>query len=245
MEAAGLGRTVTPIGPFRAAIDPATDLVFLNYAVPVWAMGTEEETQEQLSRLRELFHENKRRLRFEFVDGIWPSLPRALELFGLDLQDRLPLMACTPETFAPVDASGVSVRMIEAGNAEDLAVFHRIQRRAFDCEGEASAEEIAQLRHQIENGFWRCAIASSGGVDVGVGSTLPWTNVCELAGVGTLPLMRRKGIAATLSSFLVRDHFARQGDLVWLTAATGEARSTYEKIGFEHVGAALHYIELG
>ena len=98
VEAAGLGRTVTQIGPFRACIDPTTDLIYLNYTVPVWALGTAEETREQLERLRELFHSNQRQLRFEFVDGIWPGLIEALEAFGLQQQGRLPLMACTKET---------------------------------------------------------------------------------------------------------------------------------------------------
>lgn len=243
VEAAGLGRTVTQIGPFRACIDPTTDLIYLNYTVPVWALGTAEETREQLERLRELFHASGRRLRFEFVDGIWPGLMEALEASGLQQQWRLPLMACTAETFAPVERAGVAVRMVDPANEADLRRFHVLQRTAFDAEAEATPEEIAQLRHQIENGFSRCAIASIEGDDVGVGSTQPWTTLCELAGVGTMVLARRRGVAATLSSWLVRDHFTRGGDLVWLTAATDEARAVYEAIGFENVGVAYHYME--
>lgn len=238
-----MGRTMTQIGPFRACIDPTTDLIYLNYAVPVWALGTEEETSEQLIRLRDLFHQSERRLRFEFVDGIWPGLCDALELFGLRQQDRLPLMACTAETFQPMNAPGVTPRMVDAANDADLRAFYQLQRRAFDAEVEPSPEEIAQLRHQIENGFWHCAIAEVAGEPVGVGSTLPWTTLCELAGVGTLPASRRMGVAGTLSSFLVRHHFDRGGDLIWLTAATDAARATYERIGFTHAGVAFHYME--
>jgi len=244
VEAAGLGRTVTQIGPFRACIDPSTDLIYLNYAVPVWALGTEEETREQLVRLRELFHAGGRRLRFEFVDGIWPGLVEALEAFGLERQDCLPLMACTGAGFVAVDRAGVAVRMVKAENTTDLQVFYSLQRRAFGMpEAEVSEAEMVQLRHQIENGFWRCAIASVQGEDVGVGSTLPWNTMCELAGVGTVQGARRKGVAATLSSVLVRDHFAGGGDLVWLTAATEDARKVYVEIGFVGVGAAYHYVE--
>src|SRR5262249_29972831 len=81
VEGAGLGRTVVPVGPFRACLDPSTDMIFLNYVVPVWALGSSEEAQEQLARLRTVFHEHGRRLRFEFIDGIWPSLVDELERF--------------------------------------------------------------------------------------------------------------------------------------------------------------------
>lgn len=244
VEAAGLGRTVTKIGPFRACIDPSTDLIYLNYAVPVWALGTEDETREQLVRLRELFHASGRRLRFEFVDGIWPGLVEALESFGLERQDCLPLMACTSAEFAPVERKAVAVRTVKAENTADLRVFYSLQRRAFGMpEAEVSEAEIVQLRHQIENGFWRCAIASVDGEDVGVGSTLPWNAMCELAGVGTVERARRRGVAAALSTVLVRDHFAGGGDLVWLTAATEDARRVYAGIGFVGVGAAYHYVE--
>ncbi|MBL8175343.1 MAG: hypothetical protein JNK48_11785 [Bryobacterales bacterium] len=245
VEAAGLGRTVTQIGPFRACIDPTTDLIYLNYVVPVWALGTVEETREQLERLRELFHASRRRLRFEFVDGIWPGLVEELEAFELERQDCLPLMACTAEQFVAAERAGVQVRTVEAGNIADLRAFYAVQRRAFGTEDVSVSEvEIGQLRHQIEHGFWRCVLASMDGVDVGVGSVLPWNTMCELAGVGTVQEGRRRGVAATLSSVLVREHFARGGDLVWLTAATEEARRVYAGIGFRDVGVGFHYIEM-
>jgi len=243
VQAAGMGRTVTQVGPFRACIDPSTDLIFLNYAVPVWALGTPEETREQLERLREIFHHNGRRLRFEFVDGIWPGFPEALEQFGLELQFRVPLMACTPDTFRPAHAPGVAVKQVGAEDTEAQRLFHTIQRQAFGAEGEASPGELAQIRHQIQHGFWRCVIASLEGRPVGAGTLVPFEMVAELAGVGTLPDARRRGVAATLSSFLVHSHFEGGGDLVWLTAMTDAARAAYRTIGFADVGVQWNYME--
>lgn len=243
VQAAGMGRSVTQVGPFRACIDPSTDLVFLNYIVPVWALGTPEETREQLERLREIFHQNGRRLRFEFVDGIWPGLLQALEQFGLELQFRVPLMACTPVTFRPVHAPGVEVKPVSAEDTEAHRLFHIIQRRAFDAEGEAPPEELAQIRHQIQHGFWQCVIACLNGHPAGVGTLVPFEMVAELAGVGTLPDARRRGVAATLSSFLVQSHFDSGGDLVWLTAMTDAARAAYRTIGFADAGLQWNYME--
>ncbi|MCC6389747.1 MAG: GNAT family N-acetyltransferase [Bryobacterales bacterium] len=243
VQAAGMGRTVTQVGPFRACIDPSTDLIFLNYAVPVWALGTPEETREQLERLREIFHQSGRRLRFEFVDGIWPGLPEALEQFGLELQFRVALMACTPDTFRPAHAPGVDVKPVSAGDTEAQRLFHIIQRQAFDAAGEASPEELAQIRHQIRHGFWRCFIASLDGLPAGVGTLVPFEMAAELAGVGTLPDARRRGVAATLSSSLVASHFEGGGGLVWLTALTEAARAAYRTIGFADVGVQWNYME--
>jgi ribosomal protein S18 acetylase RimI-like enzyme len=240
-----MGRTTLQAGPFRACIDPSTDLVYLNYVVPVWALGTVEETWDQLSQLQSYFHHQSRRLRFEFVDGIWPDLRARLEQFGLEQQHVLPLMACTPETFRPVDARGVKTYLIDATQPESHRLFYRIQRRGFSIEGDAPEEELAQLRSQLENGFWICAVAELEGEPVSIGTLIPCGGVCELAGVATLPEARRRGVAASLSAYLVGQHFSNGGDLVWLSAATEEARAVYRKIGFEDVGLQWSYWEPG
>jgi ribosomal protein S18 acetylase RimI-like enzyme len=246
VEAASLGRKVVPVGPFRACFDPSTDLIWLNYAVPVWALGSTADTQAQLSQLRTLFHEHARRMRFEFIDGIWPRLTEELERFGLTLQMRVPLMWATPESFVPCLREGISVRLVQAHETSMLAKFHAVQQRSFGG-GEAAATdaEIAQLQHQIANGFWRCAVAEIEGELAGVGTLVLTNTVAELAGVGTLPEFRRRGVAAALSSYLVARQFEWGGELVWLSAADALAQTVYEKIGFRVLGEQLHYIESG
>jgi ribosomal protein S18 acetylase RimI-like enzyme len=245
VNAAGMGRTTLQVGPFRACLDPSTDLVYLNYVVPVWALGTKEETLAQLAQLRDFFHEHSRRLRFEFVDGIWPELRESLEAFGLELQHVMPLMACTPESFQPCPNPAVQTVLIGANEPEAHRLFYTIQREGFAMECEPAPEELFQIRSQIENGFWHCAIAELDGEPVAVGSLVPWGGASELAGVATLPSARRRGVAAALSSYLVAHHFATGGDLVWLTAATEDARAVYRKIGFGDAGLQWNYLEPG
>jgi ribosomal protein S18 acetylase RimI-like enzyme len=217
--------------------------VYLNYVVPIWALGTREETLEQLKQLQAFFHQQSRRLRFEFVDGVWPDLRESLEEFGLEQQHVLPLMACTPETFQPFQTPAVQSRIIGSTDSESHRLFYTIQRRGFSMKGEVGAEELVQLRSQIENGFWICALAELDGEPVAIGSLIPWGGVCELAGVATLPEARRRGVAAALSASLVEQHFANGGDLVWLSAATEDARAVYRKIGFDDVGVQWNYWE--
>jgi ribosomal protein S18 acetylase RimI-like enzyme len=67
--------------------------------------------------------------------------------------------------------------------------------------------------------------------------------ICELVGVATLPALRRRGVAATLCSVLIKDHFEGGGDLVWLSAGDAIAQATYERIGFRNVDFRLNYID--
>jgi hypothetical protein len=207
VNAAGMGRTTLQVGPFRACIDPSTDLVYLNYVVPVWALGTPEETWDQLTQLQSYFHHQSRRLRFEFVDGIWPDLRSRLEEFGIEQQHVLPLMACTPETFRPVHAHGLRASLIDATQVELHRLFYRIQRRGFfdgrRCAGRGTPAAALAAREW----FLDCALAELEGEPVGIGTLVPWGGVCELAGVATLPEARRRGVAASLSAYLVEQQF--------------------------------------
>lgn len=239
VHAAGIGRDVVQTGPFRACFDPVSDLIWMNYAVPIDALGSDEETLDQLRQLKELFASRARRLRFEFVDGVWPDLPRLLEQFGLNLQGQLPLMTATPESFRPYRNENVHVRMI---GPDEIALFSSLQIDSFEMEGWNSEAGNAHTKLQVEKGFWRCAVATMDGIPAAAGTLIPHDGVAELAGVGTLPKARRKGVAATLSSFLVAAHFQSGGDLIWLSAANEEGLATYRKIGFDMACLQWNYL---
>jgi len=243
VQTAAQGRIVTQVGPFRACMDPATDLIWVNYVVPVWALGTPQETFDQLQQLRQIFLENRRTLRFEFVDGIWPDLPGALQRFGLTLQGTMRLMTCTRESFIPITAPDIEVIPIAADDAEARRIFVDLQRQAFSMPAEGTEEEDAQLRVQIENGFWIPVYAKRHGEPVGSGILIPSGSIAELAGVGTLKAARRQGVASTINTWLLNSHFQNEGDLVWLTALTDEAVAAYRRIGFTEAGIQWHFID--
>ncbi|MBW4679309.1 MAG: GNAT family N-acetyltransferase [Microcoleus vaginatus WJT46-NPBG5] len=243
---AAQGREAITVGPFQALLDPSTDMIWLNYAVPIAPLGSAREVAESLTELRRVFAERQRTIRFEFIEALWPTLSGALEEAGLQLQARQPLMLCTPADFQPFHAPEVRVHRLTDTHKDILTKYLSIQSESFNFE-EAneppSTEMIEQLREHLQRGSWRCAMATLEGMPAGGGCTMPWERLCELAGVGTLPSMRRRGVAATLCSFLVQDHFDCGGDLVWLSAGDAVAQALYQKIGFSGVNTQLNYID--
>ncbi len=238
---------VIAVGPFQAQIDPSSDMTWLNYAVPVAELGTKAEVAEVLVELREVFAERDRALRFEFTESLWPTFPEVLEEAGLRLEVRHPMMLCTLASFQPYQASAVQVkRLTEADETQTLATYLSLRNQGFDqdfADEPPTEKEIAELREQLEMGRVRCALASLDGIPAGVGVTMPMSGICELVGVATIPALRRRGVAATLCSFLVKDHFQGGGELVWLSAGDAIAQATYERLGFHLVDSRLNYID--
>src|SRR5581483_9884528 len=87
------------IGPFCAYFDPLTDLIWLNYATPVKPIEDGAAFRVAMKSLRAEFAQRRRRLRFEFIQPLWPHLPQMLEREGLALQAAQPLMVCSAESF--------------------------------------------------------------------------------------------------------------------------------------------------
>jgi predicted GNAT family acetyltransferase len=127
-----------------------------------------------------------------------------------------------------------------------LALFLTVQRQGFglaDGPLEPATEEVAQLRRDLRAGHLHCALARFEATAAGAGSTTRVEDIAELVGVSTRPELRRRGVAATVSSRLVRDHFNRGGTLAWLSAADSIAEAVYRRIGFRTIASRLNYID--
>jgi ribosomal protein S18 acetylase RimI-like enzyme len=237
-------RTVVDVGPFRALLDPGTDLIWLNYAVPVAPLDSLDEAAAALLELERVFAAHRRTLRFEFNALPWPALPAALERCGLRLQAQHPLMVCTPATFTPVAAPEVTAWLLDAESPDpELSAASAIQRLSFGGEERATSdEEVAELRGTLRAGLYVYGLAIHEMTLAGVASLSPIGDVAELAGVATHPAARRRGVAATLSSLLVRSHFAQGGALVWLSAGDAIAQATYAKLGFQLIDTRVNYL---
>jgi predicted GNAT family acetyltransferase len=59
--------------------------------------------------------------------------------------------------------------------------------------------------------------------------------------MATLPEARRRGVAATLTTFMAQDRFGAGDTLVWLTAQTPPAKALYQKLGFRLIGERCYY----
>lgn len=237
-------RTVIDVGPFRALLDPGTDLIWLNYAVPIAPLPAPQDTEAALHELERAFASHNRVLRFEFNALPWPALPAALERFGLKRHAEHPLMVCTPAAFTPVAAPGIVARLLDpAAPDADLRAAQAILRVSFGGEMRATTDaEVAELRGVLRDGRYRYGIATSASTPVGVAAISPIAEVAELTGVATHPEARRRGVATTLSSLLVRTHFDRGGAQVWLSAGDAIAQAAYRKLGFQVIDTRLNYL---
>ncbi len=250
-KVAARDRETVRVGSFCALLDSSTEFLWLNYAVPIAPVRHSSEVANEIVELQRVFADHRRTLRFEFIEALWPRLPAILEEAGLLFQARHPLMACVPTDFRPTRAPDVQVHLLDGGDPADvLATYLLIQRRGFadnDPQGPTNAvvpaTETARLRRKMQDGYLRCALGTWQGTPAGVGCTAPLEGVCELAGVATLHALRRRGVAATVSSVLVRDHFDRNGTLVWLSAADAVAQSVYKRIGFHVVANRLNFVD--
>ena len=71
--------------------------------------------------------------------------------------------------------------------------------------------------------------------------TAPADGLSELAGIGTVPAFRRRGIAAALTAALAAEAFARGVELAFLTPGDDDTRRVYERAGFEATSTVLAY----
>jgi ribosomal protein S18 acetylase RimI-like enzyme len=243
-QAIGVAREALQVGPFLAAFHPTSDIVWQNCATPTADNASREQVIDAVTELRQQFRQRQRRLKFEYFEPLWPDLAAWLDEAGLVLEHRMPLMICTAADLRPVEAPGVDIHWVTA-DADDALLLEFLQtvRRGFgDINlGELRPDEITELRESLVRGFYRCALGRIEGVAAGV-ATFSVGNE-ELVGVATVSEYRRRGVAAMLSSFLIKHHFMHGGALAWLSAGSQIARQVYEKVGFKLVGDQLNYID--
>jgi hypothetical protein len=85
----------------------------------------------------------------------------------------------------------------------------------------------------------RHAVADLPGEGVlAVGTAQRAGDVVEIAGIGTLPAARRRGLGGAVTAELARDALARGAKLVFLSAGSPEIARIYERVGFRLAGTA-------
>lgn len=231
-------------GPFLAILARASDNISLNAAVPVAPLGGDAEVASALADLRRIFVDHRRVPSLEFHADLWPSLPRALERDGYHLHARMPLMVCTPDAFRPFVAPGVSVRLLDAtASPGEVASFATIREEEFDpAPPAATPDEMERFRAAVDLGD-RYALATLEGQAAGTGVIGALADIVELVGIVTVPALRRRGVAATVTSFLTQRHFDAGGELIFLSAEDAGAQAVYERVGYQVVDHLLHYVD--
>jgi ribosomal protein S18 acetylase RimI-like enzyme len=234
-------------GSLLAQVETTTVDFWMNVAVPVEAEDDPLALAGSIEEARRFFHAHERAPRFEFSDRRWPRLPAALEQAGLRLEEREPLLFCEPDALRGVSAPGVSFHILTPEDPDETLGAHQKIRFDDQLEGKppyAPEWVIARLRRQVAEGQREYVLAYLGSqiAGTGVSVTLP-NGGAEIVGIATQPALRRRGVAASVTTFLTQRLYARGARLVWLTAAQPAAQRIYERLGFRRIGDWLTYTE--
>jgi ribosomal protein S18 acetylase RimI-like enzyme len=228
-----------PVPPFTCFFNPRDPLRYFNYAIPDAPAGG--DLDGPLGRLRAVFRERERLPRFEYVEGFAPELGAALERAGFERELRAPLMTCAVEdVVAPPGVPGL--RIVPA--ASDLRAYITVGRRAFGTgdEPEASDEEVEARRARRDVGTALIGLLDGEPVAVAA-ATPPRDGLSEVAGVGVLAHVRRRGLGGALTAAASLDAAAHGARLVFLAPGSDDARSVYERIGFRPAETSLYYAD--
>jgi ribosomal protein S18 acetylase RimI-like enzyme len=241
LEARADGAEMLSIGPFRAVLSgsegPPTGWVTL-----IEGTATESETSKALTKLRATLKKHKVPLEIEYNEATFPKVGGWLEAAGLKLQERNPLMSCRPDAFKafPTPAEVHLTQLSSAATPAELEAFQTI-RWTDGGEIDRPPPPVERLRADIARANSVFLLAWLEWEPAGTGVSHSLKGAAEIVGVVTHKKLRRRGIAAAITSELMRRHFANGGDFVFLDAANEEAARVYERLGFSRFGANLVY----
>lgn len=228
---------VEQVGPFTLFFRHASPMPALNYARPsALLMG---DLREDIDHVRAAFARRGLVCRWEFLADLVQDFRGILIQNGFPEPIPRPLMVVTRETFRPESSAVAEIRPI---GMEETRPVDRVLHEAFGLEaGDSKAtetEDVDLLRAALEQG----AVAYAAFIEsrpVASGLHVPIGDTTEVAGIGTLPAFRRRGIAGAITSALVADAFAKGCDCVFLSAADESVQRVYARLGFEKIGVAM------
>lgn len=243
LRAPAAGRRQVRVGPFTVRFTPGNRHPMSNYAVPD---DGARPTATDLASLVEAFAARGLLPRVEYVADAAPDLEAALLATGFTIDDRLPLMACPPGAARRLPPpEGIAV--VQARSREDHADAIRVADLAYG-EPTTTPDPVAVLARLRAAGRGAVVVVArdvATGAACGSGvATVPRAGVSELAGIGTHPDFRGRGVAASVTSLLARLALAGPVELLWLTPGDDGAARVYERVGFRAGGAAMVHASL-
>jgi predicted GNAT family acetyltransferase len=236
------GAEMLSIGPFRALLSAAEDAIPLGWVTLIDGTPTEAETLKGLTKLRSAFKKRKVPLKIEYNDAAFPKVGAWLEAAGLKLVEKNPLMSCRPDAFKPFPTPEELhlTQLSASATPAELEAFQTI-RWTDGGEIDRMAPSADRLRADLARPNSVFLLAWLEWEPVGTGASHSLKGAAEIVGVVTRKDRRRRGVAAAITSELVRRHFANSGEFVFLDAANEDAARVYERIGFSRFGANRIY----
>ena len=229
------------MGPFRAVVTRGADGRSAGWVTLDDAQVNSAEATRSLANLRAAFTSQKIDIEVEFNTDAFPHAAEWFQAAGLTLAEQHPLMACRPETFVPVESTQVSLtRLSHNTKLAELEAFQAI-RWSNGGDLHRKGPPIEQLRIELKA---LTSVYILGWLDwepVGTGVSHATKDAAEIVGVVTRNDKRRRGVAAAVTSELVRRHFGRGGDYVFLEAEHEQAARIYGRLGFVKFGSKVVY----
>ncbi|WHX21178.1 GNAT family N-acetyltransferase [Streptomyces malaysiensis subsp. malaysiensis] len=224
-------------GGFVAGFDPGTTSPYINYATP---LPGARPTARDVIELIEAFRVRDLKPRLEFAPDAAPAVEPALRAAGFTVEAVHAYLVCTPEGLAiPQGAAALPVAV--PSTDEDYLAIDATLSEAFAGEFAASPEGASRLRRvQEHGGAVRFVRAPDEGCAGGATCSAPAVGTAELAGVGTRPAYRGRGIAAAVTAALTETMFARGARSVWLEYSGEGSRRVYERVGYQPRGTRLY-----
>jgi ribosomal protein S18 acetylase RimI-like enzyme len=230
------------IGPFTLFVNDGAGWPY--YARP--SLGATAFTASDVNRVRERQRALGVPESFEWTADVSPALRAAVEAAGLSVAEY-PLMALLDEGQPPRLPDGVTLRLVTPD--DDLARIGAVAAVAFGVPGtaagpegvdalaraELSSEMAGFVRERLRAGRTVTAAAFTAEGPVATGSYQPVGNVSEVAGVGTLPAYRRRGLGAAVTGLLVEDARRRGIQTIFLTAGSEDVARIYHQLGFRRI----------
>ena len=174
---------------------------------------------------------------FEWVHETTPGLLDVAVEAGLEVL-QAPLLVLDPEKLPEPHPH---VRVLDTRPVEVSVVAEL----AFSSPGTSTGEAgVAERDAALEGATpmstrHRHAVADLPGEGVlAVGTAQRAGDVVEIAGIGTLPAARRRGLGGAVTAELARDALERGAELVFLSAGSLEIARVYERVGFRRFGTA-------
>ncbi|MFC7865628.1 GNAT family N-acetyltransferase [Streptomyces murinus] len=223
------------VGGFVVGFDPTTTSPYINYATPVPGAAP---TDADVADLIAAFRTRGLLPRLEFAPDAAPAVEPALRRAGFTTEAVHEYLVCTPATLT---VPGARVRVEAPVTDEDYVAIDTALSEAFGGEWAPSPEGAARLRRTEEGGgAVRFVRAEDGSCAGGALCSAPAEGTAELAGVGTLPGHRGRGIAAAVTAALAETLFARGARTVWLEYSGAGSRRVYERVGFRPGGTRMY-----
>jgi GNAT superfamily N-acetyltransferase len=243
------GATAIEVGPFTLFRSTAA---WPYYARPRPGVRS-RVTAADLARLRTRCAELDLPLRLEWLTATAPDLAGVAERAGLTVTGY-PLLAVDPAGFRPAPA-GADVRVAPA-ELEPLLAARAVADLGFGhvdgavgpagpAERDARRRELRERRPDIgasllDRARRGVAVTVTGhaaevdpaGGPVASGVLHPVGPVAEVVGVATLPVARRRGLAAAVTSALTAHAFDHGGRLVLLSAQDERVARIYRGLGY-------------